>query len=116
MIPRVQIAAWSVRFVSYGQFLLIFLVAPVVALILLLRRRVTGRFVLGTALLAIVAFIYTTPWDNAIVWMGVWTYDPSLIVGVILGVVPLEEYLFYFLQTILTSLVLLAIRNTRVGP
>jgi lycopene cyclase domain-containing protein len=95
--------------VSYGQFLVVFLVGPIVVLAMLLRRRMSGRFLAGTTALAVVAFVYTTPWDNAIVALGVWTYDPARIAGIVLGVVPLEEYLFYVLQTILTSLVLLAL-------
>lgn len=94
---------------SYGQFLAVFLVIPIVVLAVLLRGRLTRRYLTSVAALATVAFVYTTPWDNAIVALGVWTYNPSLIVGLIIGVVPLEEYLFYFLQTILTSLILLAL-------
>ena len=94
---------------SYGQFLVVFLVVPIVVLGFALRGRFTRRYVTSVAALATVAFAYTTPWDNAIVALGVWTYDPELIAGPVIGVVPLEEYLFYLLQTILTSLVVLAL-------
>lgn len=94
---------------SYGQFLVVFLVVPIVVLGFALRGRITRRYLSSVATLATVAFVYTTPWDNAIVALGVWTYDPALIAGLVIGVVPLEEYLFYFLQTILTSLVVLAL-------
>jgi lycopene beta-cyclase len=96
---------------SYGQFLVLFLGGPIVVLTIVLRRRITPRFVAGVAALSLVAFLYTTPWDNAIVLLGVWTYDPALILGIVLGVVPLEEYLFYVLQTILTCLIVLALRT-----
>ncbi len=98
---------------SYGQFLVLFLIGPIVVLSVLLWRRMTGRFLAGVAALATAAFVYTTPWDNAIVLLGVWTYDPALIAGIVLGVVPLEEYLFYVLQTILTSLIVLALWPAR---
>lgn len=51
----------------------------------------------------IVAVLYTTPWDNYLVATRVWWYDPALVTGVILWYVPLEEYTFFVLMTILTS-------------
>lgn len=50
-----------------------------------------------------VAFTYTTPWDNYLVATKVWWYKPELVVGVILGYVPIEEYSFFILQTLLTG-------------
>ncbi len=52
----------------------------------------------------IVAILYTTPWDNYLVATRVWWYDPQLVTGIILGWVPLEEYTFFVLQTVLSSL------------
>ena len=52
----------------------------------------------------IVAVLYTTPWDNYLVATGVWWYDPALVTGIILGWVPIEEYTFFVVQTIMTSL------------
>lgn len=51
----------------------------------------------------IVAVLYTTPWDNYLVATRVWWYDPDLVSGIVLGYVPLEEYTFFILQTILTG-------------
>ncbi len=50
-----------------------------------------------------VALTYTTPWDNYLVATRVWWYKPELVTGVILGYVPLEEYTFFILQTLLTG-------------
>jgi lycopene beta-cyclase len=54
--------------------------------------------------LALLALVYATPWDNYLVASGVWWYDPRLVTGVVLGWVPLEEYTFFVLQTLLTGL------------
>lgn len=54
--------------------------------------------------LCLVAFIYTTPWDNYLVATRVWWYDPALVSNIIFGWVPLEEYTFFILQPILTGL------------
>jgi len=57
------------------------------------------------------ALIYTTPWDNYLVATGVWWYDPELVTGLTLGWVPIEEYIFFILQTALTGLWALAVQR-----
>ena len=94
---------------SYGQFLLIFLVVPIVVLGILLRRHLTLGYLRVVGIMALVAFVYATPWDNLIVAQGVWTYDPNRVAGIILGWVPLEEYLFFLLQPVLSGLIVLAL-------
>ena len=64
----------------------------------------------------LLAVVYTTPWDNYLVATGVWYYDPQLVSGIVLGWVPIEEYTFFVLQTILTSLVLLFVARRWHGP
>jgi lycopene cyclase domain-containing protein len=100
---------------TYGHFLLVFLVLPILVLAVLLRRRLTRRYSAATAAMVTIAIVYTTPWDNLIVALGVWTYDPSRIWGILLGVVPLEEYVFYVLQSLLTAQVLLGLAP-HLGP
>jgi lycopene cyclase domain-containing protein len=53
---------------------------------------------------AIVALLYTTPWDNYLVATRVWWYRPELVTGIVFGWVPIEEYIFFILQPILTGL------------
>lgn len=67
---------------------------------------------------AVLAVLYTTPWDNYLVATQVWWYDKALVSGLVIGFVPLEEYLFFVAQTILVGLwTLLAARLTgRNGP
>lgn len=52
----------------------------------------------------ILAVLYTTPWDNYLVATRVWYYDSKLVSGIVLGYVPLEEYAFFLLQTLLVGL------------
>lgn len=103
---------------TYFGFLLRFIVIPIAGLALLTYRDLRGGdtrppglrllppWLLLVALVGI-AVIYTTPWDNYLVATGVWWYDPALVVGVTLGWVPLEEYTFFVLQTVMTGLWLL---------
>jgi lycopene cyclase domain-containing protein len=52
----------------------------------------------------LLAVIYTTPWDNYLVATGVWYYNPELVTGIVLGYVPIEEYTFFVVETILAGL------------
>ena len=54
-------------------------------------------------LMVAVAFVYTTPWDNWLVANEVWTYPPGAVLATI-GYVPVEEYAFFVLQTVMTGL------------
>ncbi len=100
---------------TYSGFLLRFLVLPILILgwiTLRDERRFppmknfqNGRMVWGIiALHIVIAVLYTTPWDNYLVANGVWTYHPDLVWGILIGYVPLEEYLFFVLETLLAGL------------
>lgn len=91
---------------TYLQFHLLFIVPP---LLLLARgagprlRRVGAGARRGLLLMPLVALVYTTPWDNYLVHRGVWSYGADRVIGTV-GLVPLEEYLFFLLQPLLTGL------------
>jgi lycopene cyclase domain-containing protein len=101
--------------VSYFGFLLAFIAPPIVVLALLLALRARARPQLtapGSAgrvsqpllvALLVVATVYTTPWDNHLVASHVWSYYPALVSGITLGWIPLEELLFFPLQTLLVA-------------
>ena len=107
---------------TYLQFHLTFILPPIAALLfLVLRRRPVARTggakpwaMLGLILFA--AFVYTTPWDNYLVYREVWTYPPGAVLATI-GYVPVEEYAFFLLQPILTGLFLfLLLQTTPLSP
>jgi lycopene cyclase domain-containing protein len=103
---------------TYFGVLLRFIAPPLAILIVLtIVDRVRGRrlppafctwpawaVLLGHVLLALV---YTTPWDNYLVANRVWWYDPALVTGLTLGWVPIEEYTFFVVQTLMSGLWLL---------
>lgn len=51
--------------------------------------------------LVLVAFTTASLWDNYIVYHRAWSYCPSCVTAVI-GYVPLEEYMFFAIMTLLT--------------
>jgi lycopene cyclase domain-containing protein len=100
---------------TYGQLLVIVVVAPILALSVALfvdQRRRSGAAVcspwrpIGVTLLALVvlATLYTMPWDDHLIAMGVWWYQPVLLSGIFISHMPVEEVLFFPLQTILVGL------------
>jgi lycopene cyclase domain-containing protein len=96
--------------VTYGGFLLVFLVVPIAILGLALRRRMVRRWGWSVFGLTLVAVVYTGPWDHFIISQGVLGYPPGRVWGPTIGLVPLEEYGFFVLQVVLTSLIVLALR------
>ena len=100
---------------TYFGFLIRFIGVPlaIMALLTLWDRRRGRRLPAdlrglpaGPILLAhvVAAVVWTTPWDNYLVATGVWYYDPRLVTGITLGWVPIEEYTFFVVQTLLTGL------------
>lgn len=90
---------------SYALFLVIFLCLPILGLMLCVwsQRREGLTYMRGCLLLIALAVSYTTPWDNYLVYKSVWWYGADRVLGTI-GFVPIEEYLFFILQTILCCL------------
>ncbi len=62
---------------------------------------------------AVIAVIYTTPWDNYLVATRTWWYNPGLVTGFLIGYVPIEEYTFFVLQTFITGTFLLLLVRHR---
>jgi putative membrane protein len=69
------------------------------------RGFANGRAVwIAIAVHVVLAVAYTTPWDNYLVATGVWYYNPDLVTGIVIGYVPVEEYTFFVVETILAGL------------
>jgi lycopene beta-cyclase len=100
---------------TYFGFLLRFLFIPILIFLTITycdnknNRQING-FRNGRAMWAaigvhiLLAVIYTTPWDNYLVATGVWYYNPELVTGIVIGYVPIEEYTFFVVETILAGL------------
>lgn len=85
---------------TYLQFHLVFILPPLLILGWRLGRVLPAlgrRGPWALPLILLVAFVYTTPWDNYLVWKEVWGYPPERVLARI-GYVPVEEYLFFLLQ------------------
>lgn len=100
---------------TYFGFLIRFLFLPILIFLAITwwdnkNNKPTPGFVNGRAVWVailihvILAVVYTTPWDNYLVATGVWYYNPALVTGIVFGYVPIEEYTFFVVETILSGL------------
>jgi len=89
---------------TYARFLGLFVVLPLLFLVWRYRRTFTAWSLAPMGLLLVVVYAATSPWDNLAVKWGLWGFDPERIWGIKLWYLPLEEYLFFGLQTVLVGL------------
>jgi lycopene cyclase domain-containing protein len=100
---------------TYFGFLLRFLFIPILIFLAITlwdnkNGKQTNGFRNGRAVWTaigihvLLAVFYTTPWDNYLVATGVWYYNPKLVTGFVIGYVPIEEYTFFVVETILSGL------------
>jgi lycopene cyclase domain-containing protein len=96
---------------TYLSFLVCFVIAPSVLFAWLLHRAGRAdrlsrirlrRHWTGTLVLALIALVWTTPWDNAIIAKGVWSYGSERVLATV-GLVPLEEYAFMLFMPIFNA-------------
>ncbi len=89
---------------TYLGFHLVFIIPPILVLLALVwRRGVPAGTWRAIALTTVIALVYTTPWDNYLVYRSIWWYGSDRVLGTI-GYVPVEEYLFFLLQPWLAGL------------
>jgi len=91
---------------TYLQFHLVFILPPLLLLALTSRehvRRLGPRALPALGGVLLLALVYTTPWDSELIRRGVWGYGPERVIGTI-GLIPIEEYMFFLLQPLLAGL------------
>jgi len=108
---------------TYWGYHLIFTLPLIAALVIWNRDRLRRAHIICIAVVGLIAFLFTTPWDNYAVWLGVWGFGEGVSLGypashlaqttdnpqglTWLGHIPFEEYAFFVIETILVCLVAL---------
>lgn len=103
---------------TYLDFLILFIFLPTFGVIILNLYELKRKNPINTVFKGInpvlvlffssfIALFYTTPWDNYLVANEVWFYELDQILGVIIGFVPLEEYIFFFTQPFFVGSILI---------
>ncbi len=90
---------------TYLEFHAAFVLLPLglMAAVVTGQRRKSEVSPVAVAVVVGIALVYTTPWDNYLLGVGVWSYGEGTVAGV-LWRAPLEEYLFIVLQPVLAAL------------
>lgn len=88
---------------TYMQVHVYYTLPPTIILYFLLRPLISSFDKIKIIALCALAIIYTTPWDNYIIYQKAWWYRKDAVIGTI-GYVPIEEYFFFIIQTVFTSL------------
>ena len=99
---------------TYLEFHLAFILPPILLLLVAQPRPMAGVGARDAwraiGLVMVIALVYTTPWDNYLVYRDVWWYGADRVIATI-GYVPIEEYMFFVLQPVLTGLWLCLVRT-----
>ncbi len=102
---------------GYLDFHMSFIVPPLAAIWVLVAEMSSEprrQAVRAAVLLAGLATVWATPWDNYMVATGVWDYPADGVLGTI-GYIPFEEQLFFVLQPLLTVGLLALMRDGRTA-
>ncbi|KAJ1025756.1 hypothetical protein NDA18_004092 [Ustilago nuda] len=94
---------WPACTLSYRHFHLLWTLPLCLVLYLIARPFLTKLDRAKLILLPIIAFVWTTPWDNLIVYNRAWYYHRHCIWFTI-GYVPIEEYFFFIIQSLISTL------------
>ncbi len=105
-VVAVATGASALPSLSYAEFHLVFVLPVLLGLAAVASYPLGNRpyaAPAGIAILAVVAVLYTTPWDNHLIAVGVWGYAEGAVLFRVWEA-PIEEYLFFVLQPLVTSL------------
>ena len=77
------------------EYLAILIIVFLVSMILKLRYRIQLFKSVKEGLLVIISlFVIGTLWDSYAILRGYWSFEEEFFIGIDIGVMPLEEYLF----------------------
>ncbi len=104
---------------TYLAFLIYFLLPPIVLIVgwavLSGSTSVLRASMWPVGYVVLIALAYTAPWDNYLIYRDVWWYGADRVLGTI-GLVPIEEYGFMVLQSVMTGLLTMMLFRGVVLP
>ena len=89
---------------TYLEFLVLYVGIPLIALTLWAYKKqcLDKNNLFGIGLMSVIALVYTTPWDNYLIMENIWSYPVGVVLATV-GYVPIEEYGFMVMQTMLAG-------------
>ncbi|HEV7730733.1 MAG TPA: lycopene cyclase domain-containing protein [Candidatus Binatia bacterium] len=88
---------------TYTTYLLLFVVPPLLLVLWRFGDVLRDRGWAPLALLLVVVYGTTIPWDAWAIATGLWSFDPECLAGPHVWGIPIEEVAFFGLQTMLTG-------------
>ena len=97
---------------TYLEFLILFIGLPLFAISFwAYKKQCLGqKNITGIGIMCVIALVYTTPWDNYLIMENIWSY-PTGVVFATIGYVPIEEYGFMVMQTMLAGVLWSLVSN-----
>ena len=89
---------------TYFQFHLFFNLPLLLLLTWLARHRLRRGHVKWIGIICLIVLAFTFPWDNAAVGRGIWEFPEERVAFRVLNL-PIEEILFFVIETIAVCLV-----------
>ena len=89
---------------TYLEFLILFIGIPLFAISFWAYKKqcLDQKNIIGIGLMCVIALVYTTPWDNYLIMENIWSYPAGVVLATV-GYVPIEEYGFMVMQTMLAG-------------
>lgn len=89
---------------TYFRFLVWFVVPPLLVVLWKYRRPLVQQATWRELLpLLLVVYLAASPWDNLAAAGGLWWFPEGKTLGLKIAHLPIEEYAFFGLQTLLTG-------------
>ena len=88
---------------SYLEFHLLFNLPVLLLLFWLARPRLTRSHIKWIGVVLLIVLLFATPWDGWAVYKKFWEFNNSRVLFRV-GVLPIEEILFFFFVTLEASL------------
>ena len=90
-------------------------VAVTVSVVALLRRSISGRFAGAVAVALTLTLLLTVVFDNLMVGVGLFSYDPDHISGVFIGFAPIEDFAYPLAAALLLPALWVLVGRTKLG-
>jgi len=102
---------------TYWGYHLIFTIPLLAVLFWVHRKRLENAHLVVTLIILAIVMIFTTPWDNFAVWLGIWGFGENVSLGTpfanmaentpFIGHIPFEEMAFFVIESLMVILVCL---------
>jgi len=90
-------------------------VAAAIAILALARRLISRRFVVAVTLALALTLLLTAVFDNLMIGAGLFSYDPTHISGLFVGLAPIEDFAYPLAATILLPALWVLLGRTKLG-